>query len=137
MPTSRFISKSKAVMIQEIFCGRGWIPIMSEEKRARASALDYSDSGQFLDELMAVSEKRLRRDEGQPLRPERFGNVLGLVNSRRKDLVDFLDAIKNSSDASLATHHFSLEQIRDAFELVAGYKDGVLRAMIDINTEAT
>ncbi len=39
--------------------------------------------------------------------------------------------------APLATHNFSLEQIRDAFELVAGYQDGVLRAMINIGTEAT
>ncbi len=37
--------------------------------------------------------------------------------------------------APLATHHFSLEQIHDAFELVAGYKDGVLRAMINIGEE--
>lgn len=32
----------------------------------------------------------------------------------------------------LATHSFSLEQIQQAFELVAGYKDGVLRAMVQI-----
>jgi len=106
MPTSRFISKSKEEMIQEIFCGRGWIPIMSEEKRARASALNYSDSGQFLDTLMALGGKKLRRDEGPLLRPERCSNVLGAVNSRRTDLVNFLDAIKTSSDASLTTHHF-------------------------------
>jgi L-iditol 2-dehydrogenase len=37
--------------------------------------------------------------------------------------------------APLATHNFSLEQIREAFELVAGYKDGVLRAMINIGTK--
>lgn len=32
----------------------------------------------------------------------------------------------------LATHHFPLERIIEAFELVAGYKDGVLRAMIQV-----
>jgi L-iditol 2-dehydrogenase len=32
----------------------------------------------------------------------------------------------------LATHHFPLERIVEAFELVAGYKDGVLRAMIQV-----
>lgn len=37
--------------------------------------------------------------------------------------------------APLATHHFSLERIGEAFELVAGYKDGVLRAMIRIGSE--
>jgi len=35
--------------------------------------------------------------------------------------------------APLATHHFPLERIVEAFELVAGYKDGVLRAMIEVN----
>ena len=33
-----------------------------------------------------------------------------------------------------ATHTFSLEEINEAFELVAGYKDGVLRAMIQVGT---
>jgi L-iditol 2-dehydrogenase len=32
----------------------------------------------------------------------------------------------------LATHSFPLEQIREAFDMVAGYQDGVLRAMIQI-----
>ena len=32
----------------------------------------------------------------------------------------------------LATHFFPLERIHEAFELVAGYKDGVLRAMIQV-----
>jgi L-iditol 2-dehydrogenase len=35
----------------------------------------------------------------------------------------------------LATHHFPLERIVEAFELVAGYKDGVLRALIEVNNE--
>ena len=38
--------------------------------------------------------------------------------------------------AALATHHFPLEHIKEAFELVAAYEDGVLRAMIEIGTEA-
>ncbi len=33
----------------------------------------------------------------------------------------------------LATHRFPLERINEAFELVAGYQDGVLRAMIQIS----
>jgi L-iditol 2-dehydrogenase len=33
----------------------------------------------------------------------------------------------------LATHHFPLERIAEAFELVAAYKDGVLRAMIQVS----
>lgn len=35
----------------------------------------------------------------------------------------------------LATHHFPLDRIQEAFELVAGYRDGVLRAMIQVGTD--
>ena len=35
--------------------------------------------------------------------------------------------------APLATHRFPLERIVEAFQLVAGYEDGVLRAMIEVN----
>ena len=34
----------------------------------------------------------------------------------------------------LLTHHFALHKIRDAFELVAGYRDGVIKAMIDVSS---
>jgi L-iditol 2-dehydrogenase len=37
--------------------------------------------------------------------------------------------------AALATHHFPLERIAEAFDLVADYGDGVLRAMIEIGEE--
>ncbi len=37
--------------------------------------------------------------------------------------------------APLGTHRFPLERIVEAFELVAGYEDGVLRAMIQIGSE--
>jgi L-iditol 2-dehydrogenase len=33
----------------------------------------------------------------------------------------------------LVTHRFPLEGIREAFELVAGYRDGVIKAMIDVS----
>jgi L-iditol 2-dehydrogenase len=36
---------------------------------------------------------------------------------------------------SLATHFFPLERIDEAFELVAGYQDGVLRAIIEVGTD--
>jgi L-iditol 2-dehydrogenase len=35
--------------------------------------------------------------------------------------------------APLLTHRFPLDRIRDAFELVAGYRDGVIKAVIDIS----
>jgi len=38
--------------------------------------------------------------------------------------------------APLLTHRFFLEQIQEAFELVAGYGDGVIKAVIDLSTTA-
>ena len=32
----------------------------------------------------------------------------------------------------MATHHFPLEETKKAFDLVAGYRDGVIKAMIDV-----
>ena len=34
----------------------------------------------------------------------------------------------------LLTHHFPLDEIRDAFELVAAYRDGVIKAMIHVSS---
>jgi len=31
----------------------------------------------------------------------------------------------------MVTHHFSLEETGTAFDMVAGYKDGAIKAMID------
>ena len=38
--------------------------------------------------------------------------------------------------APLLTHRFPLEQIRDAFELVAGYRDGVIKAVIELSSDS-
>ena len=32
----------------------------------------------------------------------------------------------------MVTHHFSLEQTREAFKIVEGYKDGAIKAMINL-----
>jgi threonine dehydrogenase-like Zn-dependent dehydrogenase len=33
---------------------------------------------------------------------------------------------------NMATHHFPLSQAKEAFDLVASYRDGVMKAMINI-----
>jgi threonine dehydrogenase-like Zn-dependent dehydrogenase len=41
---------------------------------------------------------------------------------------------RNQIDAApLLTHRFPLAEIRDAFELVAGYHDGVIKAVLDLS----
>ena len=42
-----------------------------------------------------------------------------------------LIANKNVDVTSMVTHHFPFDKTDKAFELVAGYQDGVMKAMID------
>ena len=46
--------------------------------------------------------------------------------------IDFLEAKKINLDA-MVTHHFSLAEAKQAFELVAHYRDGVMKAMISVD----
>jgi L-iditol 2-dehydrogenase len=48
--------------------------------------------------------------------------VIGMIAQRQIDTVPLL------------THHFPLERICDAFELVAGYRDGVIKAVIGLSS---
>ncbi len=59
-----------------------------------------------------------------------------IVNIRRQNkftqkAVDLIASGKVDVDFMI-THHFPLEQTKDAFELVAGYRDGAIKAMIRI-----
>jgi L-iditol 2-dehydrogenase len=59
-----------------------------------------------------------------------------IINIRRqngctKATMDLMAARKVRADF-MVTHRFKLDQIQDAFELVGNYKDGVVKAMIDM-----
>ncbi len=59
---------------------------------------------------------------------------LNFRNVRRQNnfVQPALDAIASGSiqPQDMATHHFSLNEVKDAFDLIEGYKDGVLKAII-------
>jgi len=60
-----------------------------------------------------------------------------ILNIRRQahctqKAIDMLDQRQVDMD-SMATHHFPLEETQKAFDLVANYKDGVMKAMISID----
>lgn len=57
-------------------------------------------------------------------------NVRRQANATQKAL-DYL-ANNDINMDSMVTHHFNLDQTGKAFELVAGYKDGVMKAMISL-----
>jgi L-iditol 2-dehydrogenase len=46
--------------------------------------------------------------------------------------IDLLEAKKINLDA-MVTHHFPLEETKQAFDLVANYRDGVMKAMISVD----
>jgi len=53
---------------------------------------------------------------------------------RQVDCVEkALELMKNGSISinNMITHRFPFEKTKEAFDLVAGYKDGVMKAMID------
>jgi len=59
-----------------------------------------------------------------------------IINVRRQNkctqaAMDLLASGKEDADF-MVTHRFGLEAVRDAFELVAGYRDGVVKAMIEM-----
>ncbi len=59
-----------------------------------------------------------------------------IVNVRRQNgctgkAIDLVASRKVRPDF-MVTHRFKLDQVQEAFELVAGYRDGVVKAMIEI-----
>ena len=61
---------------------------------------------------------------------------IAIINIRRQNdcvqpIIDLVTSGKINADFMI-THRFSFEQTKQAFDLVAGYKDGVIKAMISI-----
>jgi threonine dehydrogenase-like Zn-dependent dehydrogenase len=59
-----------------------------------------------------------------------------VINVRRQnkcvqDCIDLIASGKINVDFMI-THRFRLEQIQDAFDMVAGYRDGVVKALIEL-----
>ncbi len=66
-------------------------------------------------------------------------NELTLQNVRRQNecvepCLELVSTGKVKIDV-LATHHFTLDQVSDAFNLVDGYRDGVIKAMVHLAKE--
>jgi L-iditol 2-dehydrogenase len=56
------------------------------------------------------------------------------VRRQNESLHDCLELMKNGklNAKNWTTHHFSLDKCKEAFDLVADYKDGVIKAMIEV-----
>jgi L-iditol 2-dehydrogenase len=65
---------------------------------------------------------------------------LAFVNVRRQNecidpVIDLIREGRIKPDFMI-THRFSLDQAAKAFELLAGYRDGIIKAMVDMGTES-
>ena len=59
-----------------------------------------------------------------------------IINVRRQNhcVEKSIDLIRNGLPVEkMVTHHFKPEATQDAFDIVADYKDGAIKAMIDFN----
>ena len=77
-----------------------------------------------LTERISFDINKLRRKEICVQNVRRQNNctqaAIDLIENRQVE-VDFM-----------ATHFFNLEETQEAFELVSGYRDGVIKAMIEL-----
>jgi hypothetical protein len=90
--------REPAAITRDLFCGRGWIPFMDADARSAAAALDTQDSERFLDGLLELGDLSLRRDNAPPLAPARFSKPLGIVQSRRADIIEFMNAVQSCQE---------------------------------------
>ena len=105
-PRQQLALRPREDIIRELFRGRGWIPIMGEDNRAAADALAFNNSEEFLDQLTALGGYRLQADRAPQLEPQNFSNTLGLANCRRKDLLRFIEQVRDTSDLSRVPHFY-------------------------------
>ena len=83
------VLKDRETIIRNIFCGRGWIPMLGVDKQWEAMNLDYSDPHIFIENLLSIDKITLQADNTPKLVPENFDNTLSAANTRRSDLEKF------------------------------------------------
>ena len=83
------ILKDREAIIRNIFCGKGWVPMLGVDKQSEAMKLDYSDPHIFIEELLSLEKIKLQANDTPRLVPEKFDNTLGAANTRRSDLEKF------------------------------------------------
>ncbi|MFT6275528.1 MAG: hypothetical protein ACJAZ0_001627 [Halioglobus sp.] len=108
---THFALKNTDEIIRDTFIGRGWIPLMGEQARDEADRLSGAHSGQLIDQLMRLKDQGLRNDNSPALHAENCVRTLGVSNTRRHDLINFLNAVRVPGKAAdTPTHFFSYLQ---------------------------
>ena len=92
------VLKDRDTIIKNIFCGRGWIPMLGVDKQSEAMNLDYSDPHIFIENLLSIEKIKLQENDTPKLVPEKFDNTLSAANTRRSDLEKFVRDVIFSED---------------------------------------
>jgi L-iditol 2-dehydrogenase len=93
------------------------------------SALEAARIGGRVLIIGIPSQDRISFDAHSLRRRELLVQNVRRSNGETRQCIDLINKGRIKI-GNLATHHFPLERIAEAFEVVAGYKDNVVRAMI-------
>jgi len=108
------ILKDRETIIRNIFCGRGWIPMLGVDKQSEAMNLDYSDPHSFLENLLSIEKLKLQADNTPKLVADKFDNTLSAANTRRSDLEKFVKdviSIQNLHDVPSVYFNYLIGQV--------------------------
>ena len=108
------VLRDRETIIRNIFCGRGWIPMLGVDKQSEAMNLDYSDPHIFLENLLSIEKLKLQPDNRPKLVPEKFDNTLSAANTRRSDLEKFVRDvifIEDLHDVPAVYFNYLIEQV--------------------------
>lgn len=101
-----FKLRSRDEIMRKMFCGHGWVPILDEEKRAAAMALDYNDTAGFIQSLQELKGFQLRAQDAPLLDPSSFHNTLGVLHSRYRDLETLIENVRDTEDPGQIPRYF-------------------------------
>jgi hypothetical protein len=112
-PTAEWVTRREALLprsadevFREMFLGRGWLPVMGSQRQAAAARLDSQDLAAMLDELLALADMRLRPADAPLLDPAEESGVIGVQRFRRPDLLELMEAVRDSRDCASAPRLF-------------------------------
>ncbi|MEM6484659.1 MAG: sulfotransferase [Pseudomonadota bacterium] len=89
------VEKPQDLIFRDMFLGRGWIPVMGAELQQRAARLKDTTAESALEQVLKLSETRLRRSDAPLIDPSEHAATLGHVNFRHNDLVNLMTAVRS------------------------------------------
>ena len=98
--------RSPEQRFQDMFLGRGWLPLMGDRAQQQAAALPTHDVDTLIDELLRLGDLGLRGDAAPPLAPDALNRTLGVQSIRRKDLKALMERVHDGAGGDAAVRAF-------------------------------